>query len=76
MLQIFKSCWGYAPKFSKILAIFAVFGVLYHYCCTNVGKIWHGWVDWSPLFHATFHPHWCSVSPCGAKDLKITLWVT
>jgi len=28
-----------------------------------------------PLLRAKFHRHRCNVSPCGAKNLKIGLWV-
>jgi len=34
----------YIPKFGKGPVQFSVFGVLYPYCCTNGGEIWHGGV--------------------------------
>jgi len=29
-----------------------------------------------PFLDAKFHSHRCNVLPCGAKNLKIGLWVT
>jgi len=35
----------YIPNFGKISVEISVLGVLYPYCCTDGGKVWHGGVD-------------------------------
>jgi len=43
----------------------SVLGLLYPNRCTDWGEIWH----------AKFHPIGATCCPCGAKNLKISLWV-
>jgi len=67
----------YSTFWSNLSKIFS-FGVLYPYSCTNGGEIWHGGEDLLSPPACEISPHWCKATcrPCGAKYLKIGLWVT
>jgi len=63
--------WGvYIPHFDQISVKISVLGVLFPYCCTDGGEIWHGGGDLWFLLRAKFHPHRCNVSPLWGKKLQ------
>jgi len=56
--------------FDHISVKISVLGVLYPYCCTYVGEIWHEEVTFGALLHAKFHAHQCNVSPLWGEKTQ------
>ena len=67
----------YIPNFDQISVKISVLGVLYPYCCTDVGEIWHGGGDRRktgvpPICHATNHPGLALYN--STQSAQLSLW--
>jgi len=61
----------YIPHFGQIRVKISVFGVLHPWRCTDGGEIWREGEELRSHPPSRISPH----RPCGAKNLKIGLWV-
>ena len=73
IVQGIRPCgaFTYIPNFDQISVKISVLGVLYPYCCTDGGDIWHGGGDHRSPPPCQMSPHRCNVLPLrGEKPQK------